>query len=134
MELNITKFFNNADHWHLCNSVAVLGNNAAKITWQNAQDSSNDFTFVTESNKSEFVDYFKQFGAWSREELENFSLVELNALLLQFISSDINDLDMFEDDNGELNWGEIESAQESGTISSNIFKSEYGEYFYYIDY
>lgn len=132
MYIEITEFFNNGDHWHNSNSVANLGHNAGSITWNNAKLESNEFMFVTEENKEEFQSYFKNFGAWPIEEIKAWDNIELNALLLQLISGDIIELEMFQDDKGQIDWQDVEEANEQGQIGCNLFKTEDNQFYYYI--
>jgi hypothetical protein len=102
LEIEVTKFVKQEDPNEYSNSVANMGKDAARITWQNAQDC--DHSFVTEENKQEFVDYFKEFGAWTEEEMQEWPINELNALFIQEMSAQIKSEDtcsMFQTDDGK---------------------------------
>lgn len=62
--------------------------NIGEVTWNNSinfmQDPDNWFC----KDETILVDSFVEYGAWTREELEAMSLIDLNSLLLQFISGD----------------------------------------------
>jgi len=136
LELKITEFFNNGDHWHNSNSIANLGQNAGANTWEHAKQESSEFIFVTEETRQAIQEYVKGFGAWDWQEITGWTDTELNALVLQFISADINDLEVYTDDNGELDWELIAEAQEAGQIASNLYcyRGNEIEYYYYIGY
>jgi len=134
LELKITNFFNNGDHWYNSNSVANLGQNAGAITWEHAKQESIEFFFVTEETRQAIQEYVKGFGAWDWQEVTGWTDTELNALVLQFISADINELEAYTDDNGEPDWELIAEAQEVGQIASNLYIGDNSEYYYYIGY
>jgi len=95
MELDITEFFNEESPADYSASVAELGQDAGKITWGYAQEA--PYTFVTEENAYEVREYFDSFGAW--EDLDDWPLNDLNALLIQDISAQIREAT---DENGEI--------------------------------
>jgi hypothetical protein len=132
VEINITEYFMNGNHWMNSNSVANLGYNAATTTWNCAKEESLGFFFITDDNKEEIKEYFKGFGAWEREEIGAWSDIELNALLLQLISGDINELEYYDTGEGETDWQAVEAAQGAGQISSNLTRTDNNEFYYYI--
>ncbi len=89
MELDITALvasFGDSPE-RFSNSVARSGmDNIGAITWRNA--CAVDVMLVNDETRSELEDHFRGYGAWSREELSDMSDVELNALLVQFVSGD----------------------------------------------
>jgi hypothetical protein len=122
MELKITDFFNNFkngndDTTNYQNSIAVSGmKDIGKITWDNAKSS--PIHFVTEENKQEVIDYFDAFGAW--DDLAEWPVKELNALLIQDIVSNIQDLEQL----CEWDWDQYEIDSQAGQISGMIFQSD----------
>lgn len=121
-EINITELVKSECSELYSNNVATLGNNAAQITWNNAKNC--ELTFVTSENKQDFIDHFKEIGF--SEDTDNWPLNELNALFIQEVSSDINELSDYD------SWEEIEKDQESGVVSGRIFKTDDNEYYFYI--
>jgi hypothetical protein len=97
MEIAITDFIKNEDLTNYCNSIANSGlQNIGEITWNNAKNQS-DFIFVTEENKDKFIEYFDKFGAW--DDLETWSLIELNGLFIQFVSGDWDEYEFYKKEN-----------------------------------
>lgn len=89
MELKI-KHLINEELSNYSASVMELGQNAGRITWDNAKKSY--YVFVsTEEEKQKARDYIKEFGAWDEEEIAAWSDVELNALILQLIVGDLRE-------------------------------------------
>lgn len=130
MELNISRFFAEAVPMDYSASVAEIGNDAARSTWQAACDDSEDYPMLdSEEKREEFRRYVKGFGAWSEDEIRAWSDRELNALLIQMIAGDIREgsLDLENPD-----WEQYEKDSESGRISGRIFKSVDSQIYYYI--
>lgn len=131
MEIRIT---------HLCNaetpfrdyfaSVAELGQDAGRVTWQAALDDAPDYALFSESDCDEIRDYFRGFGAWSAEELRAMGYQELQALLLQFIAGDIRDVPSDAEAFSPEWWADYECLAECGTVSGCILRGEDGEVYY----
>lgn len=69
-----------------------LGEDAGKITWNNATEHS--YLLDTTDKVEAFENYIKRFGAWDQEEIDKWSLEEKVALLIQFISAKIREADL----------------------------------------
>lgn len=66
----------------------ISGDNAARITWQAAKDA--DFLLLDSPDKLEAMRaWAKSSGGWGAEEIAAWSPVELNALFIQLVSSDM---------------------------------------------
>jgi hypothetical protein len=130
MELNITRFVRaNRDCMsNFSDSIANSGlQNIGQVTWRNAMTAMQDVSacLVPPAQCGELVDYFSEFGAWEREELEAMSCQELNAMLVQCIASD---------------WQEYSAAKEQGrahfkkwdeNCGGRIYGNR-GRYYYYV--
>ena len=135
MQINITEFVRNAETHDLSASVAELGANAGKITWDNAKRKAASIHLVKQEDRTEFETWARDFGAWSKEEIAAWSLDECNALLIQYISGDLNELESLcysDDDEFNIDWPKAEKMSEHGTISGNIFKSDDGQVYFYM--
>ena len=104
MELDVTRIIEAENFERYSDSIARSGlQNIGEITWRNACESCAelDTPLVTEPQQDELIDWFADFGAWSRDELEAMTPNERCALLLQFISGDAQEY--FEaEERGEL--------------------------------
>lgn len=131
MELNITKFVQNAAPRDYCASVAEIGNNAGAYTWRAACDDAPDWNFLDSDDKrTEFREWISTFGAWSDDEIAAWSDVELNALCIQMISGSMRECDIGADMSAE-DWARVESMQERGNVSSDIYRSDDGQIYFY---
>ena len=134
MQLDITKLAMGEDFnpYEISNSRSNLGDNAAAITWRNAQAAAGVHCFLDTPEKiQEFKLFLRDFGAWEREEIEAWDAEETNALLLQIIAGDIREA--FGDaDFSEWDWEKYQADAESGRTSSNLFRADDGRIYYTI--
>lgn len=93
MEIDITDFVLDANTHDMSASRAEMGLCAARITWGNALTAAKSTTFVTDETRGVFEDWAGDFGAWEDDEIKAWSLDECNALLIQYISGDLNELE-----------------------------------------
>jgi hypothetical protein len=125
MEINITRIFTSGEYSPMdySASVAEIGNNAGKITWNNALESSEDYSPLDTPEKLEaFRDHVEGFGAWSEEEIAAWNVTECNALFVQLVSGDIREAGL---DVDNPDWDEYEA-------NDNIFQGIDGEIYYYL--
>ena len=128
MEIDITEFARTAETHDLSASVAELGQDAGKITWGNAiAEAEYNTRWIEADHRDEFESWVREFGAWSRDEIRAWSLDECNALLIQCIAGDLNELEGLcysDTDEFGIDWQEAEKLSERGTISGNIYKGD----------
>lgn len=134
MEIDVTRFFNDADPYDFSASMAERGNNAGPETWANAVREGTDAPLLTtEDELAALRDYAKRFGAWSEDEVAAWSDAECNALFIQFISGDMREIEaLCMKDDGEVDWDQYEAMASEGQISSNLFQGIDGHIYYYL--
>lgn len=92
MYLDITDLLTDFEPRYYSASVAELGQDAGAITWQNAVDRAETVNLLdTEEKVDAFKAFISGFGAWTEEEINAHTSVELGALLLQFIAGDVRE-------------------------------------------
>lgn len=129
MELNITHFFTTAAPMDYSASVAEIGEGAGAATWGAAVGDSPDFMVLdTDGKREAFKDHVREFGAWTEKEVDNWSTVELNALLLQMIAGDMRENNLTPDTSAD-EWAAYEA---DGSRVHEIFRATDGEVYYYI--
>lgn len=129
MEINITKFFTeNAAPMDYSASVAEIGANAGRDTREAAKDGAGFFQFIDTPEK---IEAFKKFvldsGGWSLEEINSWTVRELNALFLQWIAGDIRECLEWDVDDV---WANYEEMAQAGEVPSRLFKTESGEVYF----
>lgn len=130
MELNITKFYNETAPMDYSASVAEIGNNAGADTWRAAcEDSSTYMILNTDDKRQAMRDYVRGFGAWTDEEIDAWTDIELNALLLQMIAGDIRE-SVLDDDRSA--WPEYYEQGEQCIVSCRLFSDDNGQIYYSI--
>lgn len=131
MEIDITEFFETAEAFDYSASAADLGQDAGKITWRAAVDDATNVypgLLDTEEKRDAWRDDLRGFGAWEDEEIAAWSEDELTALLIQFISGDIREMeDLCGDD-----WEAYRVLQERGTCSGRLYRGDDGRVYFYI--
>lgn len=117
MELDITEFFNGARPADYSASVMELGEHAGEITWNRALVAARRWNLLdTPDKQAAFRAHVRGFGAWSDAEIEGFSSVELNALLIQLIAGDIREAGL---DSGTT-WEEYNASENAGRLLQGI--------------
>lgn len=127
MELNITRFFNEAAPMDYSASCAEIGQDAGPATWAAACDDSADYPMLdTDEKREAFKAHVRGFGAWSDDEIAAWSDAELNALLIQFIAGDIREAGL---DSNAPDWVAYEADE---NMAHRLFKGLDNEIYYYI--
>jgi hypothetical protein len=89
LELDVTRLFDGKlDPWYLSNNIATLGEDVGPRTWENALVAARDAELATEDNAADLRRYFGEFGAWSKEEIADWSLQDLSAMCWQMAAAD----------------------------------------------
>ena len=131
MELNITKFFNEAEPSNYSASRMEKGDNAGPLTWNAAKEAFDEHLMLDTPEKVDALrDYARGFGGWTKEEIDGWTVQECNALLIQMISGDIRETPDMEP--GSWDWELYEEMGQAGTVSSRLFKGIDGEIYYYL--
>ena len=125
MEIDITAFMANEDAYEFSGSIAERGPNAGPQTWANAKEcAARAPLLATPEQIEEARDYFKEFGAWDDETRAAWSAEEVNALLIQYISGNLREIEsLCSDDDGEIDWVQVEAQSSEGRIAGDIYPS-----------
>jgi len=128
MEIDITQFFLDACPRDYSASIAEIGQDAAKSTWQAACDDAEDYAAFldTEEKRDAFRDHLRGFGAWDDDEIAAYSQTELTALFMQMVSGDMRDASL---DAIDPDWDDYERGAERGTYSGRICRAGSGDEF-----
>lgn len=135
MEIDITRFVKTAEPCEFSASAMELGQDAGKITWNNAKREAADSPLLPVDGLDEFRRWVKEFGAWSNEEIAAWDIGECNALLIQYISGDLRELESLcysDDDEYGIDWEKSEELASEGTISGNIHRGDDSRLYFYM--
>lgn len=108
-------------------SVAEIGADAGRATWQACLENAPDWGFLKPENREEFAEWVAGFGAWTREEIAAWSDAELSALCFQWIAGDVREVGA---DKPGADWEAIRADQESGRIPSSIYRGDDGRIYW----
>ena len=110
------------DPWDCSNSVANLGQNAGKLTWQASRRAASALV-LSEGQKDAFRDFVRSSGGWDEEETAAFSDTDLTALCVQWIAGDIREGfgDGVSNDPAEWDWADYSERAERGAVSSTLY-------------
>ena len=127
MEIDITDWIAQTDPSMLSGSVAELGPQAGKITWQNSCDAVSDFNPLPDADAlQEFREWLKPWGAWSDDEIAAMSDTHLRALCLQWIAGDWREC--FGD--AVPDWDEYETRAADGQCPSSFYQGDDGSIYW----
>lgn len=94
MYVDITSLLADFDPKYYAASAAELGADAGRITWGNAVDRAESVDLLDTAEKVDaFRSFVLGFGAWTEEEVDAWTSIERNALLIQFIAGDLREGD-----------------------------------------
>lgn len=110
LEINFQYWIDNYDLSNFCNSIARSGDpECGTHTWQSACEAILDGYKSKDTNRqiitstkirAQVIDFFQEFGAWSIDELNAMTNIELSAMALQYISGNYNERDSCDDEDG----------------------------------
>jgi hypothetical protein len=126
MEIDITSFFATVTPRELSGSIAEMGAHAGALTWSASCAASVHHPLLDSDEKREaFREWVDGTGF---EGVSDLCKVELNALFLQWIASDLRQMGI--DDTSEIDWEEVEKMQEEGVYPSNFFRGDDGRVYF----
>lgn len=130
MEINITKFYLESCPKDYSASVAEVGANAGRDTWEAAKEDAEFFQFLDTAEKQiAFKKFVLDSGGWDQSEIDAWSIRELNALFLQWVAGDIRECLEWDVDDV---WANYQEMAEAGQVPSSLFKTDDGQVYFYI--
>lgn len=93
MELDVTPILLE-DCALLSASQAELGPMAGEITWRNCLALAKRLPLATDANRDDIRDYFREYGAWSDEEIEAWTDTELSAMVWQEAAASMREFEV----------------------------------------
>lgn len=129
MEINITRFFTDADHFDISGSQMEHGPDAGRITWNNARDAVKEFCYLDTKAKLDAMRWhLVHMGFSGADDVKDAD--ELNALFLQLVAGDIREVpDM---DSSCWDWDAYRGLAESGAVGGRFYRGDDGDVYYYL--
>lgn len=128
MEINVTAFVAGANPRAYSASQMELGRDAGRITWNNAKGAATGELLDTPAKRNAFRDHVEGYGAWNRFQINSWSQVECEALLIQMISGDMREGGV------ETDWtaDDWHKAQARDSWPGSLYMGDDGEIYYYL--
>lgn len=125
-EINITRLVADVDPFAFSHSIAEGGQGAGPDTWANATAEAVERPLVDSADRDSVRSYFAGFGAWDDDEIAAWSDAELDALVLQYASGDLREVQSLCPGDGlaDVDWAQAEDLAHDGVISGNLFVSD----------
>lgn len=103
-------------------SRAELGDNAGRITWQNACNAVDQIS-LTPEEILEAKDYIRTWGAWEDEEIDSWTDEGTKALIIQSAAGDYREAESccWSDDLNDIDWEAYYKKAHEGSIPGNLY-------------
>jgi hypothetical protein len=128
MEIDVTHMVDDEDAMpQLSGSIAELGKNAGKITWNNSLAYAAEHPLLTTDGMRDAARaHFREYGAWSKEEIAAWSVEELQAITCQDVAAAIREMEVAED------YDDYVRLCEAGTLSGRLYKGDDDHWYFYL--
>jgi hypothetical protein len=128
MELDVTHMVEDVDSMvELSGSVMEHGRDASRITWSNAKEYGKDRPLLTtDEARTAARAHFREYGAWSEDEIAAWSEEELQAIMCQDVAAAIREMELAED------YMDYVALCEEGTLSGCLYKGDDGRWYFYL--
>ena len=131
MDIDITRFVMEEDSYEFSASVAEIGANAARITWDNAKQQAKDSPLLSSEEELQALRDHVQ-GMGFGEEVQQYGADDCNALFIQLISGDMREAGMDSDDMEVFDWSQYEIDCQAGQLAGRIQQWDNGRIGYYL--
>lgn len=127
-EIDITHMVEDADRMPmLSGSVAELGTNAGRVTWNNSVAYGSERPLLTDEDEKDAArDHFAGYGAWSREEIDAWSDEELQGITCQDVAAAIREMECCD------TYEEYAEGVEQGRFSGRLYRGVNGRWYFYL--
>lgn len=127
-ELNVTHMVDDADIMiELSGSIMEHGRDASRITWSNSKDYGTEHPLLTTDEMRDAARaHFREYGAWSQEEIAAWSDEELQAITCQDVAAAIREMEVASDHEDYVR------LCEAGTCSGRLYKGDDGQWYFHL--
>lgn len=126
--VDVTHMVEDSDSmFNLSGSVMEHGDNAGRITWDNSKAYAAEHPLLkTAEDFVEARDHFRGYGAWSAEEIEDWTVEELQAITVQDVAGAIREMEAYD------TIEEFEAAAEKGNVSGRLGRGDNGRWYFHL--
>ena len=128
MELNVTHMVEDADEMiELSGSRAEHGEKAAQITWRNSFAYAAEHPLLTTDEMRDAArQHFREYGAWTEDEIAAWSDEHLQAITCQDVAAAIREMESTDD------YKDYQRKCEEGSCSGRLYKGDNGQWYFYL--
>lgn len=128
MEIDVTHMVEEAGSMvELSGSRVEHGQDAGRITWDNSKAYGADHPLLTDDNMRDAARaHFREYGAWSEEEIAAWSEEDLQAITCQDVAAAICEMEVAED------YADYVRLCERGTCSGRLYKGDNEHWYFYL--
>jgi hypothetical protein len=128
MEIDVTHMVDDAHRMPmLSGSVAELGKDASKITWDHSLAYASEHPLLeTDDERCAARDHFAGYGAWSREEIDAWPEEHLQGAMCQDVAAAIREMENTE------TYEEFMAGVETGIYSGRIYRGDNNRWYFYL--
>jgi hypothetical protein len=128
MEIDVTHMVEDRDiMFELSGSKMEHGQDAGRITWNNSVEYGKDKPLLaTEEAKEIARAHFREYGAWSKEEIAAWSDEHLQAITVQDVAAGIREMEVAD------TYEEYQQLCEDGTCSGRVYRGDGGRWYFYL--
>jgi hypothetical protein len=125
MEIDITHMVEDADEMPmLSGSQAELGDNAGSLTWKNSCAYGEEHPLLTTDEQRDAArKHFREYGAWTDEQIAAWSERELQGIICQDVAAAIREREAYDND---------DAFTASSTTSGRIYRGDNGRWYFYL--
>lgn len=129
MDIDVTHMVEDSDNmFELSGSQMEHGTDAGRITWNNSKEYGKETPLLkTDEERNAAREHFRGYGAWSEEEIADWSEEDLQAITCQDVAASIREAgDAITDP------AEYERLCERGTLSGRLYLGGDGRWYFYL--
>jgi hypothetical protein len=128
MEIDVTHMVEDEDTMPtLSGSRAEWGDNAGTFTWNNSKEYGKQRPLLTTDEMRDAArSHFREYGAWSEDEIAAWSEDDLQAITCQDVAAAIREMESADD------YEDYVKGCEQGTYSSRLFRGDNGRWYFYL--
>jgi hypothetical protein len=124
MEINVTHMLDD-DMSELSGSIAELGRNAAQITWTNSIAYAKQHPLLlTDEARDAARAHFREYGAWSEDEIAAWSDEHLQAITAQDVAAAIREMESASTPE------DYKEGCEEGRYSGRLYQGDNGDWYF----
>jgi hypothetical protein len=103
------------------------GQDAVRITWEHSKAYGRDQPLLTDDAMRDAARaHFREYGAWSEEEIAAWSEDDLQAITCQDVAAAIREMESAED------YADYQKGCERGTYSGRLSRGDDGRWYFYL--